>query len=267
MYQLYERIVELKIGDTNISGLDIAFEIEKDICLEPNSCQIEIYNLSAQNREILSRSQQVPVVLKAGYKNHTGILFYGDMTSCVHQKETTSCKTILNSGDGVKSLQTARIKKSFAKGTPVKTIIEELVKQLKLPAGNISEQLTTLTQKLPRGCSIAGPVAQQLQQFLQTYDLQFSIQNNQVQITHSVKPPKGQAINLSAESGLIATPEVGSDKQIQLKTVIMPELIPGTQIQVTSSVFSGFAMITSVRFSGGNFGDNWVSHVTGRITS
>lgn len=67
------------MGETDINGLDISFEIEKDETCAPNSYHIEIYNLCADNRAILSKAKHVPVLLKVGYKGHVGILFQGDL--------------------------------------------------------------------------------------------------------------------------------------------------------------------------------------------
>ena len=73
--RLFDRVVELKVGNTEIAGLDIAFEIEKDLSPEPNPCHVDIYNLSADNRSVLSKYGNVPVLLKAGYRDHVGVIF------------------------------------------------------------------------------------------------------------------------------------------------------------------------------------------------
>lgn len=96
------------------------------------------------------------MILKAGYRDHLGVLFQGDMISCVHNKENPTWKTALATGDGAKAIQTTRLNKSFAKGTPVKTVIKEIAAQLKLPVGDAKRQIETLTDKLVRGFSASG---------------------------------------------------------------------------------------------------------------
>src|SRR5580658_7301416 len=128
--KLFDRVIELTVGQTHIAGLDIAFEIEKDESLAPNPCHIEIYNLSSANRAILSKYTQVPVVLKAGYSESVGLIFKGDMLRCIHFKESTSWKTVLASGDGAMAIQTQRIDKSYSKGTPIKDIVEDLAQRI-----------------------------------------------------------------------------------------------------------------------------------------
>ena len=85
--QLFDRVIELQIGDTEIKGLHIAFEVEKSLSPEPNMAQIIIWNLCERNRRTLSEQTRIPVILKAGHKNNVALLFRGDLLSCDHIKE------------------------------------------------------------------------------------------------------------------------------------------------------------------------------------
>ncbi len=158
---LFERVIELKVGETDITGLHIAFEIEKDETPEPNPCHVEIFNLSADNRAILSKYKHVPVLLKPGYKNSVGIIFQGDMIRCSHIKEGPNWKTVLASGDGALAIQTKRTNKTFTKGTPIKTVVEDLAKQMGLPSNHALNQLEELTRTLSRSFIVSGnPMAE-----------------------------------------------------------------------------------------------------------
>jgi hypothetical protein len=255
--KLFDRVIELTVGETEIAGLDIAFEIEKDLSPEPNPCSIEIYNLRANNRAILSGYERVPVLLRAGYKDQLGIIFLGDMVSCTHQKVGPDWKTLLTTGDGVTALQTARIKKSFAKGTPVKTVIKELVEQMNLPSGNALKQLEILTEKLERAFTVSGNPMDELCRILRQFGYGASVQNKSLQILKQGLSLQKEAINLTPASGLKEMPELGSNKTIQVQSVLIPELLPGQLVHIESNVFKGFATIQNVRFEGANFGDAW----------
>ncbi len=149
--KLFKREVELKVGDTLITGLDISFEVEKDLYAIQNNCHLAIFNLGAENRALLAKHRRIPVTLKAGYKSALGLLFKGDLLRCQHLKEGPTWKTSLSMGDALHAIETGRLEKSYAKGTPLKTIIEDLIKQLGLPAGNAQKQLEKLNTELPRG--------------------------------------------------------------------------------------------------------------------
>ena len=68
----FKRQFELIIGETNISGLDVAFHIEKSLSPEPNMAELQIWNLSPKNRRYLQAQKAIPVTLQAGYQGSTG---------------------------------------------------------------------------------------------------------------------------------------------------------------------------------------------------
>ncbi|TXG75879.1 hypothetical protein E6Q11_06230 [Candidatus Dojkabacteria bacterium] len=259
---LYERVVELKVGDTEITGLDIAFEIEKDESPEPNPCHIEIYNLGPENRSVLSKYRYVPVLLKAGYKGQVGVLFQGDMMRCVHMKEGPTWKTILASGDGVMAMQTKRLDKNYAKGTPIKTVIEDLAKQLGLPLGSPLEHIKELSESLSKGFAASGNPMKDLGRVLSGKKLKLSVQNQSLQLRMDTEPLQKEAIVLRDETGLIASPEIGSDGEIVVKSLLMAEFLPGRKVFLDSAIFKGFAIIQSAHFVGSTFGQDWEAELT-----
>jgi len=91
-----------------------------------------------------------------------------------------------------------------------------------------------------------------------------SIQNKALQIIKHGSFLSDKAISLNADSGLKASPEIGGDKTICIQAVLMPELLPGSQVHVESQTFTGFATIQKVRFSGSNFGNQWETEIFGK---
>jgi hypothetical protein len=263
--KLFDRVVELMVGETEITGLDIAFEIEKNLEKEPNPCHIEIFNLSPKNREILSKYKRVPVLLKAGYKNSVGVIFQGDMIRCSHEKVGPTWKSTLVNGDGANAIQSTRINKSFAKGTPVKTVIKEIAAQLGLSHSSALKQCEGLTNNLERSFAASGNPMDELCRVLRHFGYGASVQNQALQIIKQGEALDKEAINLSANSGLIATPELGSDKKIHLKSVLMPELLPGSTVHVDSAIFNGFVRIQSILFEGSNFDDAWGGEISATL--
>jgi hypothetical protein len=254
---LFERIVELRVGDTEITGLDIAFEIEKDESPEPNPCHVEIFNLSAEYRSILSKYQRVPVLLKAGYKDSVGVIFNGDMLRCSHIKEGPTWKTILASGDGVLAIQTKRINKTFSKGTPVKTVIQDLAKQMGLSSNSAFNQLDEMNRLLSKPYMVSGNPMAEVTRLLSGQGIKASVQNKTLQIRRVKEPLQKEALSLNSGSGLIASPEMGARGEMTVRSLLMPDLLPGRKIHIESSLFNGFAAVKVVRFFGATFGDAW----------
>lgn len=258
---LFERVIELKVGETDITGLHIAFEIEKDETPEPNPCHVEIFNLGTDNRAILSKYKHVPVLLKAGYKNSVGIIFQGDMLRCTHLKEGPNWKTILATGDGALAIQTKRTNKTFTKGTPIKTVVEDLAKQMGLPSNHALNQLEELSRTLSRSFVVSGNPMAEVARLLSCQGIKASVQNQTLQIRRAKEPLQKEAISLSTGSGLISSPEMGAHGEMVVRSVLMPELSPGRKVHVDSASFKGFATIKTVRFLGANFGDAWETKI------
>jgi hypothetical protein len=255
--RLFDRQIRLRVGDTEINGLDIAFDIEKDETSAPNPCHIEIFNLNPINRAILSKYKNIPVLLEVGYNGHIGIVFKGDLISCQHLKEGTSWKTVLASGDGAMAIRTKRIDKSYTKGTPIKTVIEDLAKQVGLPKASPISHLTELDQTLSRGFMVSGNPMTELARVLSPKNIQASIQNQALQLRRIGEAVQKEAVVLSAEGGLIDSPEVGSKGELIVRSLLVPELLPGRQVMIQSAAFKGLAITKKVRFIGSSFGAEW----------
>lgn len=263
---LFDRVVELKVGYTEITELDISFEIEKDESPEPNPCHIDIYNLSPENRAALSKYKIVPVTLRAGYKGQVGIIFQGDMVRCTHIKEDSSWRTTLACGDGALAIQNKRTNKSYQKGTPVKTVVQDLAKLLDLPSANALGQLKEMNSNLTRSLSVSGNPMTEINHILASHSMRLSIQNSALQIRKKGKPLPKEAISLSSDSGLTASPELGTKGKMAIRALLMPELSPGRKVHINAAVFKGFVTVERVRFMGSNFGDEWESEANCRTS-
>lgn len=261
---LFDRVIELHIGDTLIESLHISFEIEKDESPNPNSCHIEIFNLSPENRAKLSRYSYVPVLLKAGYKGNVSVIFEGDLACCYHIHEDASWKTILTSGEGFIAISSKRTNKSYAKGTPIKTVIKDLAQQMGLPLMNTLNHIKDLKRALSKDfAAISSPIKDIAR--LVGKDFCVSVQRQSLQIRKSDEALPQEALSLSSESGLLGSPEPGSKGEIIVRALLIPELNPGRKVHIKSSSFEGFLTIESVRFNGSNFGELWEAEVVGRI--
>jgi hypothetical protein len=254
---LFERVVELTVGDTEITGLDIAFEIEKDENPEPNPCHVEIYNLGPENRALLSKYKQVPVLLKAGYQGQVGVIFQGDMLRCYHVHENASWKTVLASGEGLLAIQTKRINKSYAKGTPIKTVIGDLARQMGLPLGSAIDSFKELRETLSKNFAASGNPMNDVCRVLMGKPFNVSVQNQSLQLRRKTESLQREAISLSADTGLIASPEIGNKGELIVRSLLMADLSPGRKVHISSAGFNVFATIETVRFTGSTFGSDW----------
>ena len=105
----------------------------------------------------------------------------------------------------------------------------------------------------------------ELSRILALHGLGVSVQNNSLQLLKQDEALAGKVVDLTADSGLKGSPQIGSDKLLNVQSVLLPELIPGMKVHIQSSVFSGFGVLQSVGFSGANFGENWQTEAVCKI--
>jgi hypothetical protein len=199
----------------------------------------------------------MPVLLKAGYKEQVGILFQGDMMRCVHMKEGPTWKTILASGDGVMAMQTKRLDKNYAKATPLKTVVEDLAKQMGLPLGSPIEHIKELDTSLSKGFAASGNPMKDLCRVLSGKQIKLSVQNKSLQMRKKSESLQKEAICLNAHTGLLGSLEISANGEIIVRSLLMAELMPGRKIYIDSGVVTGFATIVAVCFMGSNFDLQW----------
>ena len=262
---LFKRSYELKIGDTDISGLDMAFQIEKTILFEPNTCEIKIWNLNEENRSILrAHRHHVPVMLKAGYEGSLGLLFKGNLSEVFSMREGPDWVTTIRSGDGLKVLQTARVSKSFAAGTLVVDVLKEVARTLGLATG---DAITFLEKhggikRFPSGAAVSGSSALQLQKLLRSVGMSASIQDGTLQVLPHGKALEQSAVLLSPERGLVGSPDMSNRLVMRARSLLNPELFPGRKVKIESSEIKGRVFrIERVNFSGETFGPNWYADI------
>ena len=119
MTELFRRTARLQIGETLIEhgrdarGVDFDFNITRTITKHPNTADINVYNLSPDNRSALQEpiqdgdQQNIPVILHAGYvDSRPTLIFSGDLREARSKREGTNIVTNISSGDGGKSPQT-----------------------------------------------------------------------------------------------------------------------------------------------------------------
>jgi hypothetical protein len=154
-------------------------------------------------------------------------------------------------------VQGKRTQKTYAKGTPLKTVIEDLAHQAGLSANSAVGHLEKLNQALSRTIAVSGNPMAEVARLLSSQNIHASIQNQGLQLRKKNQPLQKEALVLSNDTGLLASPEMSSKGTIMVRCLLMPELSPGRKVHIDSAVFKGFATIEKVRFTGANFGQEW----------
>jgi Baseplate hub gp41 len=208
---LFDRVYRLLVGKKGqekgieITDLRIEFEIEKSAKKNPNKSSIKIYNLTEATRTELEKPG-TRCVLYAGYKDQDGpqLIFNGDVTFAWTQFKLPNVITEFELGDGASEIRDTTISVGYDKGVKSKQILNDAAKKMDTPLvipSNLEERVWE------HGLSFFGPVRTLLDKVTKGSKSEWSIQNGNLQVIEKGMVTTRQGIVLSADSGLIGSPE------------------------------------------------------------
>lgn len=255
------------------NALRIAFNVERDHKRAANNAEIAVYNLTRGNREALAKLDVVPVRIEAGYADDVGLIFQGDLRSARSRREGPDYITRVSAGDGESKIRTARISRTFARGTPVGDVIGQIARSLGVSEGNLSQfrgaQLANGSRTLTRALTVSGAASDELERLCRSCGLDWSVQSGVLQIRETGRPVgTEQGPLLRADSGLIGDTEteratkteggVVKGRQVVSGVCLMrSDLVPGRSFRVESSVggYTGNLVCTKTVHEGDSHSD------------
>jgi hypothetical protein len=285
---LFIRKWAVTINTIRFTELDIAFTIEKTLKDEPNTCELHVFNLNAEQQaqieELVPQTKTVsslakakakeaarkqavrgiPVRIEAGYEEDgdLSLLWLGDLRTAYTSRDGAEWITTLESGDGEKAYQNARINVSFGPKTPVDTAIRAMVRALGVGEGNLSQvahkmKINGIGRLIPQGTVIAGPVRDELHDWCRQSDLEWSIQDGAIQFVDKGKATEETAILLNHDTGLYGSPSVDSDGILTAKIGMIPGVRPGRLVVLDAERIKGNYRIEKATWNGDSAGDAW----------
>ncbi|NIV93789.1 hypothetical protein GWN42_13570 [candidate division KSB1 bacterium] len=214
---LFNRYIELVVYTTlrryTIRFLHVEFDIELNRDSTPNIARITIYNLSENTRNLFSEDHQ-GIEFYAGYNPFdlpilpplsVPLLFKGSTINVSHKKVKADWVTEIIAGDGNKEFLESYFSKSYKKGTPISLLLTDLAAAFKLPFTNDFIDPSAL---MTRGQSFSGKVKDILDQVADDYFLNWSFQNQVLEVTNANQPPLKDLVAtvLSPDTGMIESP-------------------------------------------------------------
>ncbi|HEX5035127.1 MAG TPA: hypothetical protein VFW62_11670, partial [bacterium] len=161
-----------------LDELRITFRCEKTLESNPNSAQVEIYNLSEKTRSLLE-GKKTRLILEAGYDGKTETVFKGNITDVATEKQGPDLVTRVEVTDGGNHFRNARIEKGLPPGAKARQVIDELVKSMDLPRGSITGVPNV---QYANGITLSGFSKDRLNDVTRKLGLEWSIQNEAIQI-------------------------------------------------------------------------------------
>lgn len=247
------------------TGLRITGKITKTNQKEPNSGEVCLYNLAPSTRARM-QVKGVRLVAEAGYAG-TGLLplFVGDVRTVDHIREGADWKTLFKCGDGERSFRYARAAESFAAGATVGQVLAYCARSMGLALGNTDTQSGVLTKPLYQGWTVSGTASTELDRILRAVGYGYSIQDGVLQILNPNQSVTQQIQELTPETGLIGSPEIGSPTQkgkpqtLKVRSLLMPLARPGGRVHLRSERYNGVFRMLKVTHEFDVRGGPWYS--------
>jgi hypothetical protein len=260
--QVGEMLVEHKPKEPS---LRIAFQVERELGEEPPRADVAIWGLSADTRAELEQVPDLPCEIKAGYEGGSSSLFVGVLRKSESVRQGPEWIFRAQVGDVVELERDkgAKARKTFAEGTPLATVLKELVKLSGLKPGNsnllgvpfVSDlKFQSGTDKLEKSLSVYDSALDELNVFCRSCGIVWSIQGGAFQGaiagTFTALGPL-----LSPDTGLIEPSPRINDKGHVIGTALLnPSMIPGVGFVVESRKVNGQYICAQTRHIGDTHG-------------
>jgi hypothetical protein len=269
------------VGETEITGLRIRFKAKKTAKADPSTLDLSITNLSASTRAKLSASARPPVVLMAGYKEAAGLIFAGPARTIDHLREGADWTTHILCGDGEQAYK-GFSSFSFKAGTKKGVVLTRWTDDLKGLGIDVADAqaairrggLPGLKEYFTQGFAAHGRTMKEGDRLLASIAAEYSVQDGRLVITEVAKPTTEPAVVLSAETGLLGSPDHGAPEKVEgepapvsllkAKALLNGELRPMRAMRLETASRSGFYRLETVEHSGDSHGQDWFTAVEAR---
>lgn len=271
MGELWNRSFALNLGGTLIASqttdgaknelLRVVFKVEASLAKSANTAAIKVYNLSETTRAKASE-KGIPTTLEVGYSGQSSVIFGGKLEAGSSTREGVDWVTSFQSTDGAQELRSKRINISYKKIAATEAfsrVAESLGIGLgnsitKMREGNIRGTL----EQFSNGIVLSGPSQRELDRLARTFGYDWSIQNGQLQLlgpNDAIEP--SDAIVLDSDHGMIGSPQAGEKGVVEVRSLLIPHLIPGRVVSLKSRQISGFYRVEKSTFQGDTRGQDW----------
>ncbi len=241
--------------------LHISFSVERADTESANTAKVTLWNLSPEHLAELNKDDCV-VVLRAGYGSVMPLIFTGVVTYAKTKKDGSDVATEIELVDNRIELRDTYVSVSYAGNVNCKTLIQDTADQMGL---TVSFSYNAEFKDIPNGFSCVGPASDVLTKACNTSGLIWDIQNGILQVKKPNDTMSREVYELSAETGLINTPErvqiseeddkyqYGWDVEFLMNAAITID----DYVYLNSIYVTGYFRVYSIAIEGDNYEGSW----------
>lgn len=268
MTRLFDRKVRLVITDVEsgservIEDLQVEFSIRRTLEWETNKMGATVYNLNADTRKVLEDPRPQTVTLEAGYGVNLQLLFKGRIRVARSRREGPNIATDIEAHDG-RGKDRVWARRRFGAGASLDSVFSYLIGLTGLGEGNLRDALTQaeangLPRSIRQEMRVRGYGIDQLSQLSNSYGLQFSVQNEECLFLQWGEPITQLAPpQISSTTGLSGTPSVDNEGILNATFRLIPNVFPGTTVDIKSEFVEGTYRVITVEYNGSVWGQDF----------
>lgn len=258
----YLRKVSLILVDgekaLDLSDMHFRFQTAQQDEESPDSCSIRVYNLSDDTVKRI-RGEYSKVVLQAGYENSAfGVIFQGTIKQYRIGREPDGVSSYLDilAADGDVAYNFSVVNRSMAAGTTGRERIVASVNVMEKDGVSMGKLLIPDTGGiLPRGKVLFGLARGIIRAESQAQGATWSIVNGQINVVPLDGHLPGEAVVLTADTGLIGRVEQTEDG-MRCRCLLNPKLTVGGLIKIDNKSINQTAAAKGAEIDGAQLAYN-----------
>lgn len=246
----------------DVTDMRIKFRVDRSLTRTPNQCDVWISNLAAPTRKDLA-TLPLTVRLAAGYDGVARLLFQGDLHFGMSEIQRAGWLSLMQVGDGDRSYNYARVRRSYKSGTTVRTILRDAAASMGLTLPENLNSDGALDRQMLTGAVAHGDARDELTRLLAPFGYHWSVQNGELVVLRDDEVTSDAMIPVDQAHGMIGSPEFGAPPRsgkpphVRVRMELYPEISPGDLVQVTSEDINGRFRVERVRHEGDTHEPQW----------
>lgn len=217
-------------------GLDLSkfrftFQTVQQDVESPSNCTIRVYNLKPETVKSI-RGEYSKVVLQAGYEGALGLIFQGTIKQYrVGRENATTTYLDILAADGDVAYNWATVNKTLAAGNSPEDRIRTAIEAMGGAGVGPGYLMPFSGGILPRGKVLFGMARSVVRSEAENQGATWTINNSQVNVVPRDGFLPGEALRLSALTGLVGLPEQTEDG-LRVRCLLNPRVVIGRLIQI-----------------------------------
>lgn len=229
----------------------LEFDVTRNLLASASTSSFRIYNLSLENQNRLRwdryrTNEYRPIEVRAGYGDVMPLIFKGNIQSASSVRQGVDVITTIEAFDTGFALANGQVSTSFPKGTPVNSVLDEILKTLPHAEKGAIGNFPGNTQRANTFSGNSAEIIQQLSNGAMFTDLE------RVYILNDDEVIEGALQVVTAETGLLNTP-LREETQIVFDMLFEPRLMIGQGLELISEReprLNGIYKVVSIKHRG-----------------